>query len=154
MARTGNEGYIVMSRWFIRAALPVLLGVVAFIVVEYLDGSWRSHRTTLEPMLNQPVDALTARHVPLQVAVHDLAESASADTAIRICRSLADRLVRLDVVHPQPLHAVLESLAAQVGSTLTVANTRQRGDRVLPTMLCPDGSGDYLVIGSQARVGR
>jgi hypothetical protein len=143
-----------MSRWFVRAVLPIILGVFAFIVVEYLNGSRRGDRTDLDPLLNQPIDALTVRNVPLQVAVHDLIESAAAGTAIRVCRSLADRPVSLAVAHPQPLHAVLESLAAQVGVTPALANTRQPGDRVLPTIPCPDGSGDYLVIGSRARFGR
>lgn len=148
------QGADVMSKWFVRAALPVILSIFAFILVEYLNGSRRREPTAPDPMLNQLVQAVTVRDVPLQVAIHDLIESAPAGTAIRVCRSLADRPVSLQVAGPQPLHAVLERLAAQLGTTPALASTRRRGDRVLPTLPCPDGSGDYLVIGSQAPLGR
>lgn len=82
-----------MSRCFVRAALPVILGVFAFIVVEYLSQSQRGDRTALISMLNQPIDVLTVRNVPLQVAVHDLIEFASTGTAIRVDRLRIGRCV-------------------------------------------------------------
>ena len=142
-----------MSRRFVRAALPVALGVSAFIGVGYLSG-WRpGNRATSDAMWNQRIDAFAVHNVPLQVAVHDLTESASPGTAIRVCRSLATRLVSMELASPQPLPAVLDSLAAQVGGASTFATSRFE-DRALPTIRCPDGPGDYLVIGTPAPFGK
>jgi uncharacterized protein (DUF2236 family) len=142
-----------MPKRLVRAALPVALGVFAFIFVGYLSG-WRpANRATSDAMWNQRIEAFTVHDVPLQVAVHDLTESAKPGTAIRVCRSLAARLVTMELTSPQPLPAVLDRLAAQVGVASTLATSRLE-NRALPTIQCPDGPGDYLVIGSQAGLDR
>jgi hypothetical protein len=142
-----------ISRRVVRTALPIVTGVLAFTIVGYLSGRRRERGPAADALLNQPIDNLAVRNVPLQVAIHDLIESAPGEAAVRVCRSLADRPVSVEMAHTEPLHAVIERLAAQVG-VAPVPTIGQQGHRVLLTIPCPDGPGDYLVIGSQTRAGR
>jgi hypothetical protein len=84
--------------------------------------------------------------VELQVALHDLVERAHEGLAIRVCRSVASRPVRLDVASGESLEGALEGLARQAGTRLVVEG-RGLGEAPLPTFSCPSGVGDWLVIG-------
>jgi len=96
--------------------------------------------------LEQVVPPLVGGDRPLQAVLHDLIESAPAGGAVRVCRSLADVPVRLETREALPLREVLERLAGEVGTDLAPA-ARGASGPTLPTLRCPDGVGDHLVIG-------
>ena len=129
-----------------RVAAPVFLGVVAFVLVSYFTGMPRRDRSWLPQILDRPIPSLTITNVPLQVVVHDLLESIPAGPAVRVCRAVANQPVTVNMEYPEPLRVVLENLATQVGVHLVLASG-QPSARTLPTMLCPNGVGGYLVIG-------
>ena len=135
-----------VARRIARGTLPIIVVLLAFAAIGYLTGSPRGSRSTLESMLDGPIQPLSASQVPLQVVVHDLIESVPMGLTIRVCRSLANRPVDVTVRHPEPLRNVLENLATQVGSRLVFTTSRQ-DNRALPTILCPGEGGDYIVIG-------
>jgi hypothetical protein len=142
--------WTLVPRSLIRAALPLLLAIAAFVVVTYVTERWRPERSSDSPSLDQPVRDVAFHGVPLQVAVHNLVEHASSGTAIRVCRSLTSQRVNVTVAEPQSLRAVLETLAAQAGSRLVVAVVRS-DRRPLPTIPCPSEPGGYVVIGGIRR---
>jgi hypothetical protein len=125
---------------------PVVVGVAAFVAVEQLMTPRDRGGSIADPGLEIPVQPRPSSRLPLQVAVHDLLESARSGPAVRVCRRLAERTVTLVVTHPVPLREVLTDLARQAGARLVVATT-PRDARPLPTIACPT-AGDYLTIGN------
>jgi hypothetical protein len=126
-----------------------VLGILAFAVVTYVTDKRGERSPAADALLTQPIRSFTAHNVPLQVAVHNLTESAGG-AAVRVCLALADRSVSVEVTRTEPLHTVIEALAAQVGVTPLPA-IDQHEHRLLLTIPCPNGPGDYLVIGSETR---
>lgn len=134
-----------MIRW-LRSSFPVVAAVVAFLGVAYLVTQPRGPSGT-PAVLSRTLRGAVERDLPLQVAVHDLIESAQLPTRIRICRALANRTIVLDIRDGENVSAVLDNLAGQVGAHVALT-VRQLLDPAEPTILCPDsGVADYLTIG-------
>jgi hypothetical protein len=76
-----------------------------------------------ETDLDQAIPPFESRDHPLQVVVHDLLETAPRRGAVRVCRALAGKAVRLETGAPLPLGEILEQLAGQVGSDLAPARS-------------------------------
>jgi len=70
---------------------------------------------------------------------------------VRLCRALADEPVTLETNQPASLGEVLRVIARQAGTDLTAATSADGEDEVLPTLRCPGGAGDYLIIGRPPR---
>jgi hypothetical protein len=129
-----------MLRRFLAMALGLALVLLGYVALQALRGGSTplALRTAL-PAMRRPA-------VELQVAIHDLAEAADGQPPIRVCRALASRHVNLDVAAGTSLGDVLESLARQVeGGPVRVEGGWREPS--IPTLACPDGSRDYLLIG-------
>lgn len=101
--------------------------------------------------LDQPVPALTAGTRPLQVVLHEVAERAPRGATVRVCRTLASSPVEVGPEDSPTLRALLERLAAEAGTDLAPAGRGLGDGEALPTLRCPSGRGDYLVIGRPPR---
>jgi hypothetical protein len=123
------------------------LGILALGVWAHL--SERENPRDASSELRRSVPGLHREAVELQVAVHDVVEATDLRVPIRLCRSVASRRVSLSVEPGEPLGAVLESLAKQVDARVTTEEGPP-GRRTLPTISCPVGNVDYLVIGPQS----
>jgi hypothetical protein len=99
-----------------------------------------------ETDLDQLVPPFRARGRALQVVIHDVVESAPRGGAVRVCRALADTPIQLRTETPLPLREILERLAREVESDMIEA-ARAASGAALPTLRCPSGAGDHLVIG-------
>jgi hypothetical protein len=99
-----------------------------------------------ETDLDQAIPPFESQDRPLQVVIHDLLETAPRGGAVRVCRALAGKAVRLETEVPLPLGEILERLAGEVGSDLAPA-ARGASGPALPTLRCPGEVGDHLVIG-------
>lgn len=97
--------------------------------------------------LDQPISGLTTGTRPLQVVLHEVAERAPRGASLRVCRSLASAPVTVEPGDSPTLRALLERLAADVGTDLAPAGRGLKGGEALPTLRCPSGRGDYLIIG-------
>jgi hypothetical protein len=120
-----------------RRGLPALLA--ALVVVGCTAGK-------SDTDLDQAIPPLRSQGRALQVVLHEIVESAPRGGAVRLCRALADTPVQLETAKPLPLRDVLASLAEEVGSDLAPAARGVSGE-ALPTLRCPKGVGDHLVIG-------
>jgi len=127
--------------------LPVVLGVLAFVVVDALM-SWRGTKERRpSPALDQTVDVHVMSAVAVQVAVHDAIETAASPVRVGVCRSLADRRVTIAAPGELPLARLLDEIARQAGSRVVV-DARGGSGALAAAIVCPDDRrGDYVVIG-------
>lgn len=131
-----------------RVLVPAGLGVLAFVVVQLLIVRYDASGTDRSWAQTRPSKRVDATDVTLQVAVHDLIEAAPPAVAVRVCRSLADRVVTIHAAPTDTISATLESLARQAGSNVTLGLEHPHGP-ALPTIVCPDRrASDYLTIGT------
>ena len=131
-----------------RVLVPAGIGVLAFVVVQFVTVRYGDRRLDRSWRHTQPSQQVDVTNVALQVAVHALVEAAPSPMAVRVCRSLADRVVTIHATPADTISAIVESLARQAGSDVTLGTEHPHGQALL-TIVCPDGrSGDYLTIGT------